>query len=293
MARNSAISPGRVGVTFESTSAVADSIVATGDRPTLRSVRSILGTGSLSTVSKHLTKWHDERRPATVHTIELPQSVQRVLLDEIARQIASASLENARELDEAKSARDALVDESQQFASELDGANKQISELETALATQAGVLEQLKADTAVAAERERDSAGRAERFTRDLARAELRLEAVPRIEADLADARGQLETEWELRGVLEQKVARLEATGSSADAQLKQVIAQLATIAEKAAVLEKSEREFEAREREALVKLDAASRRAQDSEVRLQAAEVSAKRLLDQILLANQQPQAK
>lgn len=55
---------GNTGITKKQVLEAIERIVATGDKPTAKGIREILGTGSLTTISKHLQFWK-EKNPET------------------------------------------------------------------------------------------------------------------------------------------------------------------------------------------------------------------------------------
>lgn len=69
----------RMGVRYDEVVAAADTIVAAGDRPTIRRIRDILKKGSDSTIHKHLTAWREKYDLQTTATTELPGYLLSVL----------------------------------------------------------------------------------------------------------------------------------------------------------------------------------------------------------------------
>lgn len=185
---------GRAGITYEQVAAAADALTSRGERPSLRRVRAELGdTGSMGTIQKFLADWQASRRQVVQAETTLPTEVQRVILSEIDRHVSTARAELETVLAESREAAEALADDNEQQA-------EQINELETALdglqaisQQQAGQIEQLKADLTAAQDvtgRERDAA---EQARQALARAELKLESLPQLEAGLTAARADLD----------------------------------------------------------------------------------------------------
>lgn len=81
------------GITYEQVAAAADRIVASGDDPTLRSVREVLGTGSLATIHRYMRAWSQARPQLSIPPIQLPDSIVKAIGQEIARAGAEARAE--------------------------------------------------------------------------------------------------------------------------------------------------------------------------------------------------------
>lgn len=204
--------PGRAGVPYETVVAAAEAIVAIGGRATLRKIRDSLGTGSLGTIQKHLTKWQESHRPAAVNDVDLSPELRRAILGEMNREVAIARSETNAELADAKGARDELAEEVEHKLSEIEQLTAQVAELENSVATQGGTIDELRAGAATGVERERVLADRTETLARDLARAEVRLEQMPALEKTVADIRVQLDVERKHRNTAELEAAGLAAT---------------------------------------------------------------------------------
>lgn len=212
MTQSAKNSSGRTGVPYESVVAAAESIVAIGGRPTLRKVRDSIGTGSLGTIQKHLTMWAESRRPAAVNDVDLSPELRRAILSEINREVAVARSETNAELADAKGSRDELAEEVERRLSEIEELTAQVVDLENNVATQGGVVDELRAGIAAGAERERAMTERIEMLARDLARAEVRLEQMPSLEKLMADIRAQLDVERKHRNTAELEAASLAAS---------------------------------------------------------------------------------
>lgn len=71
----------RKGITSEEVDAVADGILATGENPTNRKVKEILGKGSDGTIHKYLSAWRVKRAQLTTPVVELPGVLLGALRD--------------------------------------------------------------------------------------------------------------------------------------------------------------------------------------------------------------------
>lgn len=85
----------RTGVTFQQVELAAEKILATGESPTIEKVRRLLGgTGSNSTLSKHLHEWRSERLCASTSTLpapNLPPDPVNAAVDRVWKEMAKES----------------------------------------------------------------------------------------------------------------------------------------------------------------------------------------------------------
>ncbi|OXJ06750.1 DNA-binding protein [Burkholderia sp. HI2500] len=207
-------------ITAEQVDAIADTMKAEGVKPTLRGVRERLGTGSLGTVAKLLQRWKagQERQPNAA--LAVPPALQRAIVDWMDQELSAA-----------RATLEAELADQQQAAADLAGENERQGEL---IADRDAELEALSIDKAAAegkatqladdldsareeAARERQAA---EQARTELAKALLRLEAMPRLEADLAAVRADLDRERQARVAAEQSAAVLAAQKDDLTARL-------------------------------------------------------------------------
>jgi chromosome segregation ATPase len=213
MGREATITPNQVH-------AAADAIRAEGGTPTLRAVRERLGAGSMGTVSKYLQQWKagQERQAAT--ELALPPALQRAVLDFMVTELAAARAPLEHELAEQQQTSADLAAENERQVTTIE---RQAADMELLAADKAaaeGKAGQLAVDLLSAKEdaaRERQAA---EHARTELAKAMLRLEAMPRMEADLAAIRTELGQERKARIDAEQQAAVLAAQKSDLDSRL-------------------------------------------------------------------------
>lgn len=215
-------------ITYDQVAAAAAEIKASGRKPSLRNVREALGNvGSLTTISRYLQGWNDGQPKENKVDINIPTSV----LAGIQAAISQASVEAeaaVRSPSAVMSASACCVStNSVRTAAALDAAEAKIAELEMARADLAGRLDEAKAKAAEgelrhAAEvdllkgdlvRERQAA---EAARTELAKAQLRLEAMPRLEKDLDDARREARENGARAAEAERKLAGAEASLAAA-----------------------------------------------------------------------------
>lgn len=122
----------RDGLSFEQVEAAAKRIEGRNERVTLRSVRAELGSGSMTTISRHLEDYQGGKKREVEKKIsaglELPARIVEAINAEIeaARSEVTETLQG--ELDEAKADRDALVFEVERLKEENEALVKETSE---------------------------------------------------------------------------------------------------------------------------------------------------------------------
>ncbi|MDO3615292.1 DNA-binding protein [Ralstonia pseudosolanacearum] len=207
----------RQGISYEQVANAADTLVAEQLKPTLTAVRERLGSGSMNTIHRHLTAWQGRQKPAARKLGELNPRVLSALGSELSRAAEDAAAEAEGALAQAMSEmavlastgealeaeRDALAQELQQVATERD-------KLAGKAAEQAAEIDRLNTES----ERERAELATVRRA---LAQVELRLEAVPHLERDLAELRTQLAAEQATRIAADRAAAVAEAQRDAAD----------------------------------------------------------------------------
>ena len=271
---------GRTGITFEQVAAVADAIAARGDRPTLRGVRAELGSGSMGTIQKHLAAWQGQRRQIVTSAATLPTEIQRVILSEIEREVDAARAELEAELAAIKGDRDTLADDNEAQAEQIEQQAARLDEIEATSQQQAGRITQLEADLATAWQATERERGIAEQARQALAKAELRLEALPKVEAEVERLRAALEASQtratsaeQLAAVTAEKLAGVEARLADAQAREQQTAAKLAEMEKTAKAAAEQANQFSYRFMEADSRARELDKEAKAAAIRATAAE--------------------
>ena len=179
-------------ISQEQVNAAADSIRATGSKPTARAIREALGVGSMATVLKFLQTWQSHQMQATETPITLPTGLQRSLVDWISQEVSNAKADLQSELIAAQQANGDLIAESERQTSTIELQAEALETAQAESATLAGRLEQVKSNLARAQDDVNGERQAAELARTELAKAQLRLEALPRIEAEADRLRAEL-----------------------------------------------------------------------------------------------------
>lgn len=194
-------------ITQADVNAICDRLKASGVVPSVRKIQDEHGSGSQGTIYPMLDKWKGgEVRPTDV-SMQLPAGLQRVLLDFINRETVQAKTALETELKEIKLIAADLARENERQANEIDLRIDDIVTLKSGISGLEARLDQLQQQLTEAHSEASRARGEAERARTELAIALLRLEAMPRLEADLDSMRVMYETE---------RLARIAADRESA-----------------------------------------------------------------------------
>ena len=216
----------RPGVTYDEVAAIADQILAGGVEPQVHDIRERLGTGSDSTIHRHLTAWRNARPPASSALPQLPasllQEIERVLTKAVAEARAGLEARLVLSQAEAEDLSDAMGElevEQQRLQGQISDITAQRDALSDKVEAQATDIVRLTSE----AERERQAT--------DLARTEVahtrlktdaQAEKISEQAADIARLAAERETEAKARIAAEQasavKDARLGAMQELLDA---------------------------------------------------------------------------
>lgn len=119
----------RAGLSYDDVAQAADRVAGRGERVTLRSVRAELGTGSLTTIGRHLEDYQGGKRRETANRVdaalELPERIVEAIQAEIEAQRRGALEEQAEELETLKADRDALTAEVERLSKEIETAQSE------------------------------------------------------------------------------------------------------------------------------------------------------------------------
>lgn len=194
-------------ITQEQVNATADAIRAAGTKPTARGIREALGGGSMATVLKFLQVWQGGQVRAAESPVVLPVGLQRALVDFIGQEVAGAKADLQADLVAAQQANGDLIAESERQASTIELQAEALESVQAEKAELAGRLAQVESDLAKAGDDVGAERQAAEHARTELAKAQLRLESLPRLEAEADRLRAELEQERTAKVVAEQAAA--------------------------------------------------------------------------------------
>lgn len=198
-------------ITAEQVAAAANGLLAKGAQPTARAVRDVLGAGSMATVLKHFQAWQGTQVRPTQDITGIPRDLERVLLEFIGREVAAAKGAVESDLATAQQANADLIVESERQAVLIGELNASLQAAASESSSTMGRLKQVENDLELARSEVQAEREAAEHARTELAKSLLRLESMPRLEADLDQTRQAALTEAAGRAQSEQRAAVSEA----------------------------------------------------------------------------------
>jgi chromosome segregation ATPase len=180
-------------ISYEHVANAADAIRAKGGKATSRAVRDALGTGSMLTIGRHLNAYKaGQTQPPSSPDNAMDPNVARAINIHIAAKVQEATSATIASLNDLQAEYEALLAEGERQAAELEEVTTARAALVSENAALSGRNQQLEADNArlvadLQAERALTETARV-----DLGKALLRLEEVPRIQAELEKVRAEL-----------------------------------------------------------------------------------------------------
>jgi chromosome segregation ATPase len=277
-------------VTFESVATAAEKLVNAGDKASVRAVISELGGGSPNAVLPLLNEWKSGRPLVRASDIAINPEIFRLL----AEQISTASAQSAKAAEErateAESVAELLAAEGRALETSVEALEQELAQKNSEVMTKSRALEDL------AVERDRDGQiaqdkintllaqidgerARADKAVQTVAKDEVRLQAIPKLEAEV-----------QRLAAFEQSAAVLGAKLEDAQGLIDDIKQRLAT-AEKAttearAATDKANREAEqARigEQSAQAKLESALRETESAKAQLVEAKAEVKETREEV----------
>jgi colicin import membrane protein len=199
-------------ITYEQVANAADAMCTANLRPSSRTVRERLGnTGSMGTINRLLQEWKASHERHIAQPLTLPPVLQRAILDFMAQELSTAKAQLESALSEQRQEMMDLAIENERQGADIEDRSNAEVELRAELATLQGRIPQTESELAHARRETMSEREEAAKARIDLAKALLRLEAMPRLETDLAALRAELKTERQERTTATQQAAVLEA----------------------------------------------------------------------------------
>ncbi|AOY97451.1 hypothetical protein BKK79_36500 (plasmid) [Cupriavidus sp. USMAA2-4] len=195
-------------ITQEQVNAAAEALRAAGAKPTVRAVRERLGNvGSQATVMRMLDGWKRQQVQVVEAPVTLPAAFQVALADYVGQAVAEGKAALASDLAEQQQISADLALESERLGATIERLEQDLDVAVREREAVAGRAEQLEVDLGLARGEVEQERLAAEIARTELAKTQLRLEAMPRLEADLHAVREALELERAARVAAEQGAA--------------------------------------------------------------------------------------
>jgi chromosome segregation ATPase len=180
-------------ITLEQLSTVANDIVKAGGKVTSRSIRDAIGTGSQATICKLLQQWRGSQvRQSEVIDDTISQAVIKAISNEIAGKVRQAIADTTGSLADLQVEHNLLINESDVQALEIEVQNDQLAGLNARFSSLSGKNQQIEADFVSLTKKLKDEQEDTKLALSALAKAELKLEGLPKIEAEVISVRAEL-----------------------------------------------------------------------------------------------------
>ncbi|NHC07894.1 DNA-binding protein [Azonexus fungiphilus] len=204
--------PREATITYDQVVRYAEAIKAEGGKPTPRQIRDRHGSGSFGTIHKLFQQWESTQALAIEAALSLPPSVQRAILEFVRHELLVGRADLEERLCQATACAEDLATENERQAVLIDEQLATIESLRGEKAALTGRLAEI--ETAIGTHREDSARERqaAEAARTEVAKLMLRLEGVPRLEAEL----GELRKECQLIDRSRQEVAKELAVSRAA-----------------------------------------------------------------------------
>lgn len=205
-------------ITFGQVAQIADTLKASGQKPTSRAIRERIGSGSMGTIHKFLQQWKGKAAPDTEDTDapEIPSAVIKTLTDWIATAAAEATETASDQIDEMKEEAAQLAADNEQLNALIESMHEQLNDYRGEIGKLSGMIEANKAELKKASERDDQKTAALEAAQEQIHRAEERAAAAEEIRANLKTAQAKIE-EQQQRAIEDARtIARLTAHLESA-----------------------------------------------------------------------------
>ncbi len=181
-------------ITLEEVSTAAKNLQTQGIKPTSRAVHAEIGYGSMGTILRLLQQWQNNQgNNSQVIDINLDPNIARAINNTITARVQETSAELATKLADLQFETVNLISENERQSDVIESQLIEQSELQAKYASAIGRIQQLEIDviktnTELSAERQTSGA-----TSISLAKAELRLEAVPKFELENEKLRAEID----------------------------------------------------------------------------------------------------
>lgn len=221
--------PREATITYDQVVRYAESIKAEGRKPTPRLIRDKHGSGSYGTIHKLFQQWEGAQALVIETALSLPPSLQRSILEFVRSETVAGRTELEARLGDASTYAEELATENERLAQLLENQSDMIEMLRAEKSALEGRLGEIEMSVAILrdeATRERQAA---EAARTEAAKITLRLEGLPRLEAELIEARRECQVVDRARQDFEKALAVTKADFQSLEQSKKEAVETLQT----------------------------------------------------------------
>jgi len=276
-------------ITYDDVCAIADRLKAAGTRPNMRLILEHHGSGSLGTIHPLFKQWEARHEPKGAAALAMSPALQRAILEFMSQEIARTRTDLETGLADSEQRAADLARENGRQAADIEDKAELIGALQAEAAAQQGKFDQIEVDLAGARDDAMRERAAAETARTELARERLRLEAMPRLEADLNALRAEFDAERRARITAEQSAAVLAA---QKDGYVERLAEEKARMEQSAALLSQEQESGRRRAVELVstrvaveagnARLEAASRELAGAKEAAQAARTDARKAIEE-----------
>lgn len=216
--------PREATITYDQVARYAESIKADGRKPTPRLIRDKHGSGSYGTIHKLFQQWERTQALVIETALSLPPSLQRSILEFVRSETVAGRTELEARLGDASTYAEELATENERQTQLLEDQSNTIEILRAEKSALEGRLGEIEMSVAILrdeATRERQAA---EAARTEAAKITLRLEGLPRLEAELIEARRDYLVVDRARQDFEKALAVTKADFQSLEQSKKEVV---------------------------------------------------------------------
>lgn len=182
-------------ITQEQVNLAADAICAEGNKPTVLDVRKRLPAGSMSAIWRLFQVWQTSQATSATSDVSVSSELQRTLEDFITQKIKAVKEQLEFEIENLHQVNSELMKEIERQQNQLTLQGVELHSARAIKNEVSGRFEQLNAELDRAKEEIEIEKESATQSRMELVKAQLKLESVPRLEADLDQLYKNLEQE--------------------------------------------------------------------------------------------------
>jgi len=199
-------------VTFEQIATTADSIKAKNEIPGCKNIRAELGTGSYSTILKHLYRWQESQKRVSQEIDDtLDPTIIRAISNQITERVVASNAASTQSIANLQEEMGIVISESERLTIEVQEKDEELIKANGQNATLQGRLQDKEEDIKVITVDLSDQRRSNELLRVELAKAGLRLEALPKFETTIAALQQELNQARNLSSNMHEAAAVAEA----------------------------------------------------------------------------------
>ncbi len=207
-------------ITYDQVAAICDNIKASGGKPNPRVIRDRHGSGSLGTIHRLFKQWESGQTRQMGTSLALPPQLQRAILDFMEQELAQARSTVEAQLVESQQEATDLAKENERQAEEVGELISTVERLQGEAQNRDGRLSVLEGELVIARREADEGRASAEAARTDLAKSQLRLEGLLRLETDMQSVRADLAAINKAREAAERSVAVTESQLEALESKL-------------------------------------------------------------------------